>query len=656
MKNILGWSLFIRIILIVWLLVLGNIHFCLWAQTSPSTLDSLQQALKQTHDTKSKVDIYNEITNIYIQKSDSINTIHYFELAQNLSKKHNYWKGLSQAHLGITELYFNKKTNDSLALNHLNESLYAAKQAKSLDLQAAAYKRIGSIHRRKGNYDLALQNYQFALRIYEDIEDQEGIAFIHNNIANVYSSVGNHSLALDYTLKSLNYWEEKNDRQKIGITSNNLGLIYLSQKNYTQALSYFFKSLEILEPLGIQPRIASTSNNLGITFKDLKDYDKSYFYYQKALTIYQELEDDYGIARVLHNLAVSYDIKKEYDKSLRHLEQALEIRKKLNTQYGIASTLIQMGEVYRHLKDYEQAESFLMQGKEMAQEIGRLDKVKTAMGSLAKLYYSQGQYKKAYEANLSFFQLSDSLVDIQSIKQITLMDANYQFQKQLDSLQQVQDEEKRGLESNQMYHLWWIALLIVSMTALILLILVLIGRYKRAKQAIELQKVKQQLLQEKLELKTVEEKMFQEQLLTLEDKDFELTRQALYLVQKRQLLDKIGEEIKDITKSVTKPTQERLKEVIRLIRKETSTGEEWQNFTQTFEMAHPRFFNRLQQNFPELTDKDLKLAALLRLGFDSMELALILNITPNSVRTARMRLRKKLGLNEESLTEFMRNF
>lgn len=653
MKTIAKLSLFTYINLTFNLLIFSSIIYSLQAQT---TLDSLQKALKRTSNTEAKVDIYNNLIEIYIQQSDSVNAVHNFDLAIKLAKQLSYWEGLSRSHLNITELYFDKNVKDSLALHHLNESLYAAKQSKNIELEATVYKRTGIIHRRKGNYHLALQNYQLALQIYESLEDLEGVAMIQNNIGNVYSNMGNYTLALKYILTSLKYWEDKNDLEKIGIISNNVGAIHIEQKDYAIALPYFHKSLELMQALNNQPRIASASNNLGISLGGLKDYNKSRFYYQKALKTYQELKDDYGIARVSHNLGVSYQKTKEYDKALRFLENSLKIRTQLNTQYGIASTMIAIGDTYLYLKSYEQAESFLLKGKEIAQDLGRLDKVQVATNSLAKLYYNQGKYKQAYEAQVLFTQLSDSLINREVIKQITWVDADYKFQQQTDSLQQIQEHEKEVLRLYNTNYRWFVALLIIGIIALLSVIWVLINRRKQITQTIELQNVKQKLLQEQLQRKEIEEKSLQEQLSTLEDKDFELTRQALHLVQKQQLLDTVEEEIKDITKLGDKTIQKRLKVLNKLIRKETSTKEEWQNFTQTFEIAHPSFFSRLQQHCPELTEKDLKLAALLRLGFDSNELALILNITSNSVRTARMRIRKKLELDEKSLSEFMRTF
>lgn len=667
--NTLHLNFLIHYPLVVCLLVLGNIPTFVKAQSYQPRLDSLNQALLTTSDPRSKVDIYNEISHIYLRKSDSTNTTRYTQLACNLSKVEGYWTGLAKAHLTTAEFYFQKKSNDSLALSHLHEGMNAAKQAKSLELQANAYKRIGSIYRRQGSYSLALQNYQQALQIQQNRQSQEGVAIIHNNIANVYSGMGNHVLGLDYMLKSLKYWSNNPDRQKLGMVYNNIGLIHMGQKNFSRALTYFFKSLEIMQALKNHRRIASTSNNLGITFKELKDYYKAQFYYQKALKIYQKLDNAYGIARVYHNLGVSYQITKQYEKALKCLNKSLAIRQQLNTRYGIASTLIEMGEVFRYLKQNSRADSFLTKGRNIARQIGQLDKVKAATAGLARLYNDQGKYQKAYEAQVLFTQLSDSLLNIESIRGIVLLDANYKFQQQKDSLRQVQNREKVVLQSHQINNRWWIAFLVVSVVASLLVILALISRQKNRRkqvaQAIELQQVKEQLLKEQLYTKKVEEKILQEQLqedkeaqqqlqLNLESKDFELTKQTLYLLQKRQLLDKIVDELKEIAKLDSPSVKDRLKDLVKAVRKEMSTREEWQNFTQTFEMAHPGFFNRLQLRFPELTDNDLKLAALLRLGFDTKELAAILNITPDSVRKARTRLRKKLALDEETLTEFMR--
>lgn len=91
----------------------------------------------------------------------------------------------------------------------------------------------------------------------------------------------------------------------------------------------------------------------------------------------------------------------------------------------------------------------------------------------------------------------------------------------------------------------------------------------------------------------------------------------------------------------------------KTIKKESAEHKEWEKFRQTFEMAHPEFYHSLKQLFPDLTPNEMKLCALLRLNFNTKELASILNITTKSANKARFRLRKKLNLSDENFNEYL---
>jgi DNA-binding CsgD family transcriptional regulator len=66
------------------------------------------------------------------------------------------------------------------------------------------------------------------------------------------------------------------------------------------------------------------------------------------------------------------------------------------------------------------------------------------------------------------------------------------------------------------------------------------------------------------------------------------------------------------------------------------------------------FYHRLVSKYPQLTDNDRKLCAMVRLGLSSKEIASIVNISPKSVDMNRYRLRKKMDLvAEEELGNFL---
>ena len=53
----------------------------------------------------------------------------------------------------------------------------------------------------------------------------------------------------------------------------------------------------------------------------------------------------------------------------------------------------------------------------------------------------------------------------------------------------------------------------------------------------------------------------------------------------------------------------------------------------------------LRVRYPMLTSYDIRLCTYLRANLSTKEIATILNITPDSVKKAKHRLRKKIGLN-----------
>jgi DNA-binding CsgD family transcriptional regulator len=94
----------------------------------------------------------------------------------------------------------------------------------------------------------------------------------------------------------------------------------------------------------------------------------------------------------------------------------------------------------------------------------------------------------------------------------------------------------------------------------------------------------------------------------------------------------------------------------KIINKGLSHDKEWAHFNASFESINKNFYARLKQAYPDIRPNDLKISALIKMGLSIKEMADILNISADSVKTARYRLRKKLQLNtEDNLTDFILN-
>jgi len=70
-----------------------------------------------------------------------------------------------------------------------------------------------------------------------------------------------------------------------------------------------------------------------------------------------------------------------------------------------------------------------------------------------------------------------------------------------------------------------------------------------------------------------------------------------------------------------------------------------------------KFFSVIQRKHQNLTEPDLKLATMVVMKLSNKEIAISKNITTESAKTAKNRLKKKLNLSEkDSLEEYLNNF
>lgn len=127
-------------------------------------------------------------------------------------------------------------------------------------------------------------------------------------------------------------------------------------------------------------------------------------------------------------------------------------------------------------------------------------------------------------------------------------------------------------------------------------------------------------------------------------KNRELTQIAYVNLNKNKILKKIRDKIAKIQgSSPEKLPTNKYNELIRLV-EYYITDKESEVFEINFDKSHQEFYEKLSINYPNLTSKDLRLCAYLKMNLSSKEIAPLLGISSQSVDVSRHRLRKKLNL------------
>lgn len=133
----------------------------------------------------------------------------------------------------------------------------------------------------------------------------------------------------------------------------------------------------------------------------------------------------------------------------------------------------------------------------------------------------------------------------------------------------------------------------------------------------------------------------------LDQREREQVSYLLQLSQKNELISGTIRKIKGILADKQKKIRPALQELLHSMEMVTPVPVHWQAVTAQTETLHPGFLRRLEMKHPSLNVREKKLAVFIRLGMTSKEIAGLQFISPKSVETARVRLRKKLKLTEK---------
>ena len=133
----------------------------------------------------------------------------------------------------------------------------------------------------------------------------------------------------------------------------------------------------------------------------------------------------------------------------------------------------------------------------------------------------------------------------------------------------------------------------------------------------------------------------------IEFKKKELTSQTLHLVQKNSFIQELKENLENLKNSPDKFKVE-FRRLVMLLKKESASDKDWEVFKSYFSQVHDDFDNKLRNTYPEISEKEIRLASFLKMNLSTKEIADIFNVLPDSVLKSKYRLKKKLSLDKQT--------
>ena len=381
-----------------------------------------------------------------------------YKKAYTKSKKTNYLVGITKA-LQYSGIVHNDLANYDSAIFYYNKAIPYSIEANYKRGTGGLYINLGNTYQYKGDFNKVINNYIKGIKIFESIKDSSRLGISYENLAAFYSSIKNKQKELEYLNKALHVIP-KNDKERIAYALGDLGLANLKFNRYKQAFNCFVKADSITKTIDNTRLSYFTQRNFGTYYFETKDYNKAIYYYKKAFPYINDINDSYYKNDLILELGNSYALKKDFKNAISYLTQALETANRDQKIEIQAKAHFQLAQVYESLNNCNSA------------------------------YFHLKQNAK----------LKDSLLDENHLKQVNLLEKQYQSEKKNKEIA----EKKIALERNQLELIKNKNKFVMASTVGIILLLILIGIWifyaqRQKVKNIEIFKLEQQRDIEKLQ-------------------------------------------------------------------------------------------------------------------------------------------------------------
>ncbi len=605
---------------------------------TPSQIDSLKTLLSSTPRDTTHTSILTNLWRAHIDH-DIDQAFHYGRELIRLGKELNHvpseYTGYQR--MGIAYSYIDDydKSNE-----------YYEKGLK-LSIEHEEYSCIAVMHYNmalnfsiQNKYDSTLYHNKKSAKYFLKVNDSTGYAGCQNRIGSLYFQKGQYKLSLEYTLEAMKIYERYDDeraRRSAGYNRNSVALNYLKMKDTVSAVEYYEKNKEAYVNVNDQHGLLFTLTQLGLIYSNkIQTHVKAAEMLSESEKIAKTMKMPSGLISSYYGQGFYHFKRKEFEISEKYLVESLRLSDSLEQKANSIDNKLLLAEIFLEQKKYQQALQLTKEVLELSKEEGFLEDQVKAFRILYKAFQKTGDYPNALKNHELFKAYNDSIYNLESSQKMSELQTIYETEKKEAALA-LQEEEINTLNEKAKVDKLTKGLYAGGMaSALALFGLSVFGYRQRIK--------KNRIAREK------QEEIYKQE---IAHKKKELTSQTLHLVQKNTFIQELKENLENLKNSPDKFKAE-FRRIVMLLKKENASDKDWEVFKTYFADVHNDFDQKLKTLYANISEKEIRLAAFLRMNLTTKEIAATLNVLPDSILKSKYRLKKKLGLDKETdLSSFL---
>ena len=439
-----------------------------------------------------------------------------------------------------------------------------------------------------------------------------------------------------------------------------LGRSYFADGDYDKAMSIYTNALDIAGKNKLNNLIGYTYDYIGDLYREKFMRTEAIKRYKAAAECFKKENNTDSYACALRDVGREYACIDSLSRALKILTIADSVARNTKNIEVTASIDNALGNIYAMQNKYDKAEEYFLKalvGRETMPDYMALIDLYIASGAINKaqellskipqdnpkytysikyLYYQiyneEKNYKEALTNLKEYVEITDSIIYADNQSKILNIESKYNHLK-------ISKEVDRLKIKQQSY----IIVLVICIGILLLIIIGYLLYRKKAKEKIqrqqeELNRIKTDLLYVSLELEKKKRLLdtFKEKNESYEEMQEEI---SLLTTNYKQLQNKILENSPLHKELIHLANQNKPRNNKPLI-----TDKQWKLIADEITYIYPNLRKYIYSRCPDLPEQDFWYCCLYISGFDTNTEAKLLNITVDSVRKKRLRLRQKLNI------------
>lgn len=400
-----------------------------------------------------------------------------------------------------------------------------------------------------------------------------------------------------------------------------------------EAIRYLQKALKHSKP--DTPEYAAILDNTGQYFFYAGNYKSAAQHFGEAAKMAKKIGDYVRYGKALGNQALIHQKNGDYETAIQLVKEDIAYSEKYQSDQNTMYAYTLLGRLFLESGNVPKAENALNKAEMIAIsksyfQASELEIVKLKLDIFKKL----NKTEEELIARRRLSELEDSLLKTDG--DLALKKANWQAQKTkyAREIEEANSQYKTEVFKKRIY-------LALSVIAVLFTAVVIRNTRKKLK--------KRRNDYDALVLHFEQEKSKFERDLSEAQKN--LGAQIYYLKEKNQQIKQLHTEIDRIKNSPSFYIEEEKGRLHELLQSHLMTEDNWVSFKYEFKKEYPEWYKTLLAEFPGLTESNLRVVLLTKLGFANTEISDLLGVSTDAVKKAKQRLKKKLGSRSDILFE-----